>query len=1219
MPTARSNAEVRVRVKDDSARGFRSVNSRLDKLDRASRKFRAGGIALGTAIAGSAVAFSKYEKSLAEVNTLLSDTDSLIGYKKGVEELSSTFAVDRTATAKALYQVISAGASNAAEATTILTEANKLALGGVTDVTTAADGLTTVLNAYGIEAQNSHQASDAFFVAMKAGKTTVGELAANIGTVAPLAKTMGLSLDETLASVSALTKGGISTSEAMTQVRGILAAIVKPSEKAQKAAARLGIDFSTTALKTKGLSKFMAELQERVGGNQDDMAKLFGRVEALGGVLALTGEQADSFNSILEQMKSKSGAADAAVEKMRNTLDFKWNLIVTEVKNLGIAFGEQVAPALKLALDFLTPVVVGLGRMVTGVGQTIAALGQWVIGLEFVQGAASDLWSVFNGDVLEEMGADLTFIRDILGFVGDAFGGSKLAGIAMVNGILVSIEKLKFKWGQLTEFIKLKFTQAVDAVRANFAALVDKFQSGFEAVGLDFFADKLDGLSDQIEGTQDATEKYESAIADLTKTKDKAIDMINTYTDDLASAEVGQIDFNASSKKTEDVLDDVGDAAGKNGAAGEISTLDDSVKALIEQEEELLDKISAVDEAMRDGTISANVGETALRKYGETLGKLRGFGEGAALGIDSLTAAAVINEERIKRVNDLWEESHDILDDTVDKNNSAANEFEGAWGTVGDVIGGVLDEGLGYFDNFFDNVLNSLGDFIGNFLSSGINDLFGGLFGGSGSGGGGIIDTILGGLGLGGGGGGGSGIGGIFQNITGGIGKSVSSLFSPSGAIGGLFSSGGFFGAGGTAITGLSKLATTIGSFAPPVAAAAAAFFALRELFGGGARSFAEIIQEDYIPALFGQNVAGEALGANGETGFNGGNTAIFGANFGIDGSGITAQLLNDGGENGNGGFFTGAQRNLEEFAELLQQAGIEAEISGGVLRALSRDGSKTADDIIQIWEGYSEGLQEAVAFSEVFATATENNLLKPTNLFFEQFAIGFGQNAFAARESIVTIDSLFDGLVASGTEDSQALIQAFSEFYGITEQQAQEFFNSTGISIEQMTQQFRQFSGDALSTLLDFNAEGETIFDNIASSAVNAAGAASNAFSNELSGVLDNINLGSLNVPNPNVNISTDITTNPAQAAVTVPNLGGFSNGGSFTVPNTGRGSGDAPFLIGLSPNERVTVEPSNTTPTSDNSALMDMMGMLVTEVTNLTNEMNRVNGKENAFSNRQ
>ena len=51
---------------------------------------------------------------------------------------------------------------------------DKLATGGVTDVETAADGLTTVLNAYGAEAGSATDVSDALFVALKAGKATVG-------------------------------------------------------------------------------------------------------------------------------------------------------------------------------------------------------------------------------------------------------------------------------------------------------------------------------------------------------------------------------------------------------------------------------------------------------------------------------------------------------------------------------------------------------------------------------------------------------------------------------------------------------------------------------------------------------------------------------------------------------------------------------------------------------------------------------------------------------------------------------------------------------------------------------------------------------------------------------------------------------------------------------------------------------------------------------------
>jgi len=279
--------------------------------------------------------------------------------------------------------------------------------------------------------------------------------------------------------------------------------------------------------------------------------------------------------------------------------------------------------------------------------------------------------------------------------------------------------------------------------------------------------------------------------------------------------------------------------------------------------------------------------------------------------------------------------------------------------------------------------------------------------------------------------------------------------------------------AGTAALTGGAS--AVLGAMGP-AGWAAMAVLALAGM--GGARDYDQILQEDYLPDLLGQQGKGHALGANGETGFNGGNTAVFGANWGIQGSGLTAQHLVDGGENGNGGFFTGAQRTLDGFEEALRAAGFESLNSDfGTLRVLDKD--KNVADIMEVWETYAAGLEEAVGYNEVFQTAIENGLVSPSNLFFENFATGFGQSAFEARDSLIAIDGAFDEMVKGGMTKTDALFKSMSDHYGLALEDAQYFVEQSGVSAEQFIDNFSNYSDSALSQILDFNADGVTGFKN--------------------------------------------------------------------------------------------------------------------------------------------
>jgi len=345
--------EAGIRRVERDVRGF---ESRLSGHAKRIAAYFAGAFTIGAAISTIKQATrsaTEFADAIDEVSTLLpSDTD-MRPIVEGSKEMAKAFGSQPKEQAKAYYQIISAGATDAATATDILTAANKLAVGGVTDVFTAADGLTTILNAYGIASGQATEVTDAMFVAMKAGKTTIGELSRSIGQVAPIAAQTGVALDDLLATIAALTKGGIATSIATAGVRAILAAIAKPSADAVELSAQLGINFSAAGLKAKGFAGFLAEVKEKTGGSTESLAKLFGGVEALVPIMALSGNAGKDYATILGQMGEKAGQTEEAFRKMAESPGFKFAQFKAAITVIGIEFGTVILKVLVPAVTFL--------------------------------------------------------------------------------------------------------------------------------------------------------------------------------------------------------------------------------------------------------------------------------------------------------------------------------------------------------------------------------------------------------------------------------------------------------------------------------------------------------------------------------------------------------------------------------------------------------------------------------------------------------------------------------------------------------------------------------------------------------------------------------------------------------------------------------------------------------------------------------------------------
>lgn len=379
-------------------KGTRDLESQLATLSKVSGVAFAGLAATAGAMVSQ---FSKFDNELRGVKTLLDESSFgaqglNAGFKqmeKDLLKVAGAFPVGIGELNKALFDTVSAGVE-AGQAVEVVGVASKLAVAGVTDVAVATDGLTSALNAFGLAGSDAEAVASKFFTAQKFGKTTVEELSRSFGLVAANAKAAGVSLDELLAATSAATTGGIRTQAAFTGLRAVLANVAKPTAEARDEAERLGIEFNSTALRSKGLQKFLEDLTSAQGFNATSAERLFGSVEALGIAQALTGQQSQKFKEILgelsDEQKSVSTLTDA-YNTQNASLANQLQILRNNFQTLAIAIGSQLAPALSVAAEALAGVFEWASqneefvKLATAIGLGAAAM----TGLTTVFGVAS--------------------------------------------------------------------------------------------------------------------------------------------------------------------------------------------------------------------------------------------------------------------------------------------------------------------------------------------------------------------------------------------------------------------------------------------------------------------------------------------------------------------------------------------------------------------------------------------------------------------------------------------------------------------------------------------------------------------------------------------------------------------------------------------------------------------------------------------------------------
>lgn len=301
-------------------------------------------------------AFKSFESGMAEVFSLLPGiTDTAM--QEMVTDVQS-FARENgkltTEVVPALYQALSAGipADNVFE---FLDVANAAAVGGVTTMETAVDGLTSVVNAYGSDVLSVGEASDLMFRAVVDGKTTFEELSSSLYNVIPTAASLGLGFENITAALAAMTAAGTPTSVATTQMRQLLVELSKEGTKAAETFERVaGQSFRQFIANGGDLNQALSVMQSAADQSGVGLNDLFSSVEAGSAALSLSGSNAARFAEELERMGAAAGFTDAAAETMGQTLQRTFNDAASATEQLRLVLGEKLAPAIVPALEMAT-------------------------------------------------------------------------------------------------------------------------------------------------------------------------------------------------------------------------------------------------------------------------------------------------------------------------------------------------------------------------------------------------------------------------------------------------------------------------------------------------------------------------------------------------------------------------------------------------------------------------------------------------------------------------------------------------------------------------------------------------------------------------------------------------------------------------------------------------------------------------------------------------
>ena len=360
-------------IGDDSQlkKTLKQTSKRLEGFGKSVAKV---GATAGLAFAGAAAsigvagvtAFSSFEKNLKEVMTLLPDAGKEVfdELSEQTKSFAKEFGVLPDKALPALYSALSAGVPRE-NVFTFMEVAQKAAKGGVTELETAVDALSSVVNAYGSANISATESSDLLLSAVRLGKTTFEELAAEIYKVAPIAASVGVPFENLTASIAVLTSQGVPTAQSATMLKGALAELAKEGTKADTAFREFAGEGLAAFLEGGGtFEEAIMGLAASADASGKSVLDLFGSVEAGQAILSLTADGGVAFGAVLDEMGNSAGATEAAFATMNTGLSANFDRIKANLAVLAIDIGEKLAPYVVQATDALIVLFDKLGPFI---------------------------------------------------------------------------------------------------------------------------------------------------------------------------------------------------------------------------------------------------------------------------------------------------------------------------------------------------------------------------------------------------------------------------------------------------------------------------------------------------------------------------------------------------------------------------------------------------------------------------------------------------------------------------------------------------------------------------------------------------------------------------------------------------------------------------------------------------------------------------------------
>lgn len=366
-------------------------------------------------------------------------------------ELGSSTSFSASEAAEGMENLASAGFT-ANEIISAMPGLLDLAASSGADLATATDYAASTLRGFGLEADQAGHVADVFAEAAARTNAQTEDMGEAMKYIAPVAKAMGQSLEETAAAVGILADAGIKGSQAGTTLRGALSRLAKPTEQMTKTMDQLGLEFYDMQGNMLPLNGIIAELETNMAGLTQEqrnqaLVTLFGQ-ESLSGMLALMDRGSGTLRDMTASFHDVDGAAAEMADTMMDNTSGAIEEMMGAIETLAIRLQQVMAPVITDIVQKITEFINWLGSLDEETLKTVVSIAGFAAALgpvlAIVGKIASGIGSLIN--VFSKFSGALTgafsTISQVVGSLTGTLTGPLTGAASTITKIISSIASL---------------------------------------------------------------------------------------------------------------------------------------------------------------------------------------------------------------------------------------------------------------------------------------------------------------------------------------------------------------------------------------------------------------------------------------------------------------------------------------------------------------------------------------------------------------------------------------------------------------------------------------------------------------------------------------------------------------------------------------------------------------------------------------------------------